>query len=185
MSPKTEPRVDQKRLAAELGVTDRRIRQLVEELILPPPDLDDGHDLALCRERYELYREGTDRDWADFMDCAEVGSKEAAALFKRALSDQATLADVKKASAAVQQDTARLHFLTACRSKSQEEKKLFHQLWDQQDDARLAQLISKTVEVMGATHIRNETTGALIPVIIGAHHDGDGPAARKRRPKAA
>jgi hypothetical protein len=45
--------VDTKRLAFELGVTVRRVRQMVEEFILPPPDQDKRHDLERCEKRYK------------------------------------------------------------------------------------------------------------------------------------
>ena len=44
--------VSQLELARDLNLTDRRIRQLVTERILPPAR-DEGHDLALSRERVE------------------------------------------------------------------------------------------------------------------------------------
>ena len=56
----------QKNLAKQLGLTDRRVRQLVEEKILPEPDEADGYDLEKCRARYDLYAHGDDVSWADF-----------------------------------------------------------------------------------------------------------------------
>jgi hypothetical protein len=48
---KTKKLVDHKELAGELGVTVRRVRQMLEEHILPP--LRDGrHDLERCERRH-------------------------------------------------------------------------------------------------------------------------------------
>ncbi len=59
--------VSQKELAKELGVTDRRVRQLVKERIIPAPR-DESYDLDLCRRRYRLYSGGSDREWEAAFD---------------------------------------------------------------------------------------------------------------------
>ena len=50
--------VTQRALAKALGVSDRRVRQLAADKILPPPR-GGLHDLALCKERFRVYRSST------------------------------------------------------------------------------------------------------------------------------
>ncbi|MBN6823994.1 hypothetical protein JRF84_31000 [Methylobacterium organophilum] len=50
--------VTQRALAKALGVSDRRVRQLAADKILPPPR-GGLHDLALCKERFRAYRSST------------------------------------------------------------------------------------------------------------------------------
>lgn len=48
--------VTQKELARTLNVTDRRIRQMEDEFILPPAGLDGRYDAELCAQRYAIFR---------------------------------------------------------------------------------------------------------------------------------
>lgn len=156
--------VNQQQLAAGLGVTDRRIRQLVEQRILPPADSEGCYDLATCRERYELYRSGNERDWSDFYRDAEAGIHETAAIFERAFADGATVADVKRASEAVSADMARAHFISAAKAKSQAEADLFKIIWDREEKHALGQLLYRGMELKGATAIVDDDTGEVIAV---------------------
>lgn len=166
MATKVSNRVNQQELAQELGVSDRRVRQMIDSFILPQPHHDDGgYDLALCRERYDLYRNGSPDDWSEFFDETIDLAKETEKLVDRALSDAGTLEDTKLASLRTQIDIARMHFITACQSKSQEERNFFHPLWRREEDRILGGLLYRSMELMGATHLRDDETGTVTRII--------------------
>ena len=152
--------------ASALGVSDRRVRQLIEQYIVPRPHHVDGHDIPLAVERYQLYRDGSQRDWDDFFDEAEAGTTEASALMTGAFEEGATLEDVKRASIAVQDDPARLHFLSACKSRSKAESDLFHGIWSKDEKEKLSHLLSRNMTLMGADRIVDDDTGAVIAVML-------------------
>lgn len=157
-------RVNQQSLAAELGVTDRRVRQLIEQRILPPADAEGRYDLAMCEERYRLYRNGSDRDWADFFADAEAGISETARVFERAFADDATPDDVTRAAIAVSEDLARAQFMSAAKAKSPAEAELFRIIWDREEKHALGQLLWRGMELKGATQIVDDDTGEVIAV---------------------
>ena len=92
--------VDTKRLARELGVTVRRVRQMVEEHILPPPNEDKKHDLERCQQRYRLYKYGTYDNWNTFYDEVEAAAKDMEKKFDSALKPGSTDEQIRAASAA-------------------------------------------------------------------------------------
>lgn len=47
----------------------------------------EGYDLAVCRERYDLYRNGSADDWDEFFDETIDLAKETEKVVDRALSD--------------------------------------------------------------------------------------------------
>jgi hypothetical protein len=141
---KDEQLVDTKKLASELGVTVRRVRQMVEEHILPPPR-DGKHDLARCERRYRLYKRGADADWNAFYDEVEEAAKDAAKKFERALKRPAGVPDdaaVIAAAVAHQRNVTDLRFLTACKSRSAAERKMFLDWWDREDDQAMGMLLA-------------------------------------------
>lgn len=154
--------VNQQGIAEGLGLTSRRVRQLVEEKILPPPNTDGGYDLALCRERYDLYRSGSDADWIRFYDDAEKELRATARLFQRACSKGAKLEDVTRASIAVQANTATMSFMTACKSPSKAEADFHHLIWQREEDRALGELVTQSMKLMGATKMVDEETGEVL-----------------------
>ncbi|MEH2503736.1 hypothetical protein V1290_002547 [Bradyrhizobium sp. AZCC 1578] len=155
--------VPQIELAKDLGLTDRRIRQLVEQRILPPAR-DEGHDLELSRQRYRLYSSGTDRDWEKCFDEAEDLARMAGELNDRAYEDNAGLEDIKAASIAIQRSTVLMSFITAAKSKSQSERELFWKIWDREEGQALGALFAHAMKLMGKTHLRTDE-GELIEII--------------------
>jgi hypothetical protein len=155
--------VSQIELARDLNLTDRRIRQLVTERILPPAR-DEGFDLELCRQRYGLYSSGSERDWALAFDAAEDLARNASDLNDRAFADGAAPADVTAASTAIQASTSMMNFLTASRSKSEAERALFWGLWDREERQALGALLARGMQLLGETHIRMDD-GELVEVI--------------------
>ena len=155
--------VSQIELARDLNLTDRRIRQLVDERILPPPR-DEGHDLELSRERYRLYSNGSDRDWERCFDEAEDAARLAGELNDRAFDGDAGLEDVKAASIAIQRSTVLMSFLTACKSKSDAERKVFWSFWDREEGQALSALLAHAMKLMGRTHLRTDD-GELIEMV--------------------
>jgi hypothetical protein len=160
----TTKRVSQIELARDLRVTDRRIRQMVDERLLPRPN-EDGHDLEICRSRYDLYRSGTSGDWESLFDEGVEQAKEAERLLEKAYADSAVLADVTAASTAVQASTATMCFITATKSKSQAEREMFWNLWEGQEKRAIQGLIVRMMEITGETHIRLNDTGELVEII--------------------
>jgi hypothetical protein len=184
----TKTRVNQQSLAQELGVSDRRVRQMVDSFVLPQPHHDDGgYDLALCRERYDLYRNGSPDDWSEFFDETIDLAKETEKLVDRALSDAGTLEDTKLASLRTQSDIARMHFITACRSHSQAEKDFFHPLWRREEDRMLGGLLYRSMELMGANRIVEEdgTVLATLPIYPDAPKASTKASSRRARRAAA
>jgi len=140
--------VGQQALARELGVTDRRVRQMVEGHILPEPR-DGLYDLGFCQDRYGLYREGTDRDWDRFFDQCEDLARESTELLRAALKPTSTLDMVTAASRAVQASYRDMRFMTAVRSKSDSERTLFFRVWEREETEAMALLLSRTCALMG------------------------------------
>lgn len=145
--PKAEMRVSQKDLAAALGVTTRRVRQMETEFILPPPR-DGTYDLGLCRERYQLYRTGTDRDWQAFYGEAEDAGRRTKRLMDAVEAPDATDADVRAASLAIQDLFATARFITACRSTTDAERAFIMPLWTQQENGALRVVMSRMFEII-------------------------------------
>jgi hypothetical protein len=186
----TKTRVNQIELAAELGLTDRRVRQLSKDCILPEPHHADGlFDLALCRERFELYRDGSDRDWEDFYRDLEDDTKKTKTLFERAISDAGTADDVRAASLAVQANGESFRFVTACKSKTSAERDMFLGIWKREEDQALGGLIYRATVIMGGDRIVDDdgTVLATLPIYpdVPKASVRKGPARRARRVAAA
>jgi hypothetical protein len=142
--------VSQIDLAKALRLTDRRIRQLVDERILPPA-LSDGHEFELCQHRYWLFASGTELEWDAEYSAAErlaVGAKVALDL---AMGPRASLADVSAAVAAITASTSSMAFLTGAKSKTDTERALFWGIWDREEEQALRALMARAIE-LGATH---------------------------------
>ena len=186
MTSKSSSRVDQKRLARELGVTDRRVRQLVDEFILPPAHHDDGlYDLALSHDRYDLYRGGTGSEWSSFYVETEHAMRQTEKLWAKAWANEATKADLLAASLALQADMARMKFIAACRSQSDAERQMFFTIWSGEEDRALKALLGRGMAILGKTSIVDDETGKEIARLLVPAPDTKDPPARKRRPKAA
>ncbi|TFW56256.1 hypothetical protein CT676_35960 [Bradyrhizobium sp. MOS001] len=147
--------VSQIELARDLNLNDRRVRQLVDERVLPPAR-PEGHDLELSRQRYRLFSSGSEREWDLCFDEAEDIARIAGELDKRAFEDDAGLEDVKAASIAIQRSTVLMSFLTACKSKSDAERKMFWNIWDREEGQALSALLAHAMKLMGKTHLRTD-----------------------------
>jgi hypothetical protein len=140
--------VDQRTLARELNVTDRRVRQMVEEFILP--DARDGlYDLDLCSGRYQLYRNGSERDWDRFFDQVLDDVQESSRLLDAALKPTSAMDAVTAASKAVQTTYRDMRFMTAVKSKTDSERELFFGLWKREEDNALRLLLSRACTLLG------------------------------------
>lgn len=155
--------VSQIALAKDLGLTDRRIRQLAELRILPTAR-DEGHDLELSRHRYRLYSNGSELDWEKCFNEAEELARVAGELNDKAYAEGAVVADVTIASRAIQASTSMMAFLTAAKSKTDSERKLFWGIWDREEHQALGALFVRAMELEGATHLRTDD-GELIEVV--------------------
>jgi hypothetical protein len=138
----------QKRLAAHFGVTGRRVRQLIEAHIFPSAR-DRHYDLAICRERYDLFRNKRDRTgWDDFYRSLEARIGKTEKLIGAALEPTSKAIQVREASRAVQDVFSDLRFITAVRSKSDAERELFLGLWCEREDAALGILLSRAAALI-------------------------------------
>ena len=109
----------QKDVAARLGLSDRRVRQLIASRILPEPGHEGLYDADECAVRYRLYTAGTDRDWSDFFDDLEADDKKLSALVEKATQPKASLDDIGMAGRAVLKLFGRLRFAMVVNEKSE------------------------------------------------------------------
>ena len=105
--------------------------------------------MELSRQRYRMYSSGSDREWDLCFDEAEDLARMAGELNDRAFEDDAGLEDVRAASIAIQRSTVMMNFLTACRSKSAPERKLFWNIWDREEGQALGALFAHGMKLMG------------------------------------
>ena len=133
--------VDTKRLARELGVTVRRVRQMVEEFILPPPNEDKRHDLERCAQRYRLYKYGTYDTWNSFYDELEGAATDMEKKFERGMRPGSTDAEIRAASTARRRVFEDMQFMAACMSKTAAERNMFLHLWEREYDEDMGGLI--------------------------------------------
>lgn len=162
---------------------------MVEEHILPPAHHADGtYDLDFCRDRYDLYRDGTDRDWAEFYEEADREIAAAQRASDRAFADDATTAHVTAASLAMQATLSTARFVAACRSKTDAERAFLFPIFQREEDDAIRNLLARGMQIMGAAQIVDDDTGEVIATCL-SHIDLKKPItqapARKRRPKAA
>jgi hypothetical protein len=135
--------INQKSLVRELGITARRVRQLVEAKILP--EAGEGiYDLAVCKEFYELYSRGSDRDWEDFEARILEDAAEVEKLSKIALRPRATFSQVVHAArASVQLWNAIRFCMAAARGVGDATKALTLRLVDYDERAFSGEVIAK------------------------------------------
>jgi hypothetical protein len=126
--------VDAKRVAKELGLTGRRVHQLVEELVLPPANNAKLFDLERCALRYKLFKHGRFDQWENFYDSVEQAAKDTAPKVERALQDDPTDEEISVALRAHLSLYSDMKFLAVCRSKTGAEKNLFLDLWQREED---------------------------------------------------
>lgn len=143
-------RVSQKRLARELGLTDRRVRQLEAEHILEPEsDWESGYDLAKCRERYGLYQRPDDRlAWNEFFDQFMRDGRSADAAAKKALAGGST-DDVRRAIRLNEELFSDWRFIDAVRAP-REAREFMHIVIDQMCKQQLGALMARGLELFCA-----------------------------------
>jgi hypothetical protein len=132
---------DARRVAKELGLTVRRVHQLVDELILPQPDNAKRYNLTLCELRYTLFKHGTQSQWEDFCDDVEAEASDTDAKVKIALADKRTDEQVDVAARMVMRHYSNMLFLATCRSKTPTEKNLFIDKFTRERDELMGGLI--------------------------------------------
>ena len=134
-----------KEVAAALGLTERRVRQLIASQILPEEGTDGGFDLPICETRYDLYHDGSAAEWAEFLDGLERDAKATEKLGQKALRTEATLADVQAASRALQRVFSATRFALAAnpREKSADVRAMMLRLVDYDERAAFAPLIAQ------------------------------------------
>jgi hypothetical protein len=132
---------DAKRVAKHLGLTVRRVHQLVDELILPQPDNAKRYDLSLCELRYALFKHGTQSQWEDFCDDVEAEAHDVETAVNIALADKRTDKQVDVAARMVMRHYSNMLFLATCRSKTAAEKNLYLDKFERERDELMGGLI--------------------------------------------
>jgi hypothetical protein len=141
--------VNQKGLAEELGLTDRRIRQMVAQHLLPEPWPELGYDLERCERYYGLYqRKDEPQAWIAFLRQIEEAAVTVQRLIDRALKPRGTKEQLKAASLALQALSADMRFVTAARSNGEGERSFFEQWWSEKEDQNMGLLLSRAVQIM-------------------------------------
>ncbi|WP_339033388.1 hypothetical protein WHZ78_16650 [Bradyrhizobium symbiodeficiens] len=133
-------------VARDLGLSPRRVRQLVDENVLPPAT-EGTLDADLCRRRYRLFTRDPTADWTHVYDDAIALARLSDQLMARALGPEAELPDVAEACLVVQNLMADLRFITAVKSNTQSERSLFLSAWARQEHDILAALIARAHEI--------------------------------------
>jgi hypothetical protein len=112
-----DDRHPQKIIAERLGLTGRRVRQLLAEHILPEPDNEGLYDWPTCAERYRLYSRGTDSDLLNFLDTVEERSRRLEDLVEKVSRPQATMEDMGLAGRETLWVFGALRFLTGVKTE--------------------------------------------------------------------
>lgn len=141
---KTPLRVNQKALAAALGLTDRRVRQMIEERLLPPPGADGLHDVARAQQRYALYQDDdrAGQAWEAFLSGLERRAGKVDLLVKKALKPQAGWQALREASTAAQDLFDDLAFVNAARGRSDGERTFVAMMWREKENDVLGALVT-------------------------------------------
>ena len=143
-------------LASELGVSPRRVRQLIAEGILPAARAG-AYDVQRCLERHELYLARHDgAAWEAFEDRLVRDARRAERLLAAALRPAAGWPQLRTASVATQRLFSDLSFMTRCRSKTPAERTLFLELWREREDRALGLLVARACELPGHRAIASE-----------------------------
>lgn len=148
--------VNQESVAAELGFTPRRVRQLVDEGVLSAP-VDGLHDIVEARRRYDLYRLARDGQtgtaaWAEALDELELLAREAeaaaAAAEKKASRDTA-----RNAAQAALRFTDWWRFVARCRSRTEEERQFVAGIIEANETALLSVAVTAGMKAASARSI--------------------------------
>ncbi|MBO6901185.1 MAG: hypothetical protein JJ864_07545 [Rhizobiaceae bacterium] len=143
-------RVDQKTLATELGVTARRVRQLVQAHLLPPANDEGVYDLDRCRRYFKLYSDKTPYEWAHFFRELRDESVRVERLVRKASSASATEAELARAGKAAAELFDALRFAIAAKSQSDAERTFMRLIFDRLEVETYGPLISRTFHLLAA-----------------------------------
>ena len=150
-------RVSQIDLARDLGLTDRRIRGLVDEKIIPAADDDGLFELTHCRRRYRLFTEKpSPAELEDFFAEVIRETREAQDLVDKALCEDAVIKDVAAAGAAIQANNATLDFLVAISARTQAEREMHWNIHKTFAMQTLAGLFARVAELTGIRRLRTD-----------------------------
>jgi hypothetical protein len=139
--------VSQKALALRLELTERRVRQMVDEKVLSEPR-NGRFDLALCLERYRLFRSKDPEAWADVLDRLGRDAAEFDELVTAALRPISKRAELTAASCAVQRLFSDLNFISAVKSRTDAERQFFWSVWCEKEDRLLGLLLGRAFEII-------------------------------------
>lgn len=151
--PKSVPT---KVLARELGLTERRVQQLVGDFVLPPPR-DGRHELERCREQYEAYRDPDGHALGVLDRRAIAEAAEAERLVERACAGGSSPEDITAASRAHQAAVASARALIVIGFRNNDPARHFALLdLERRDDEAMGALLER------AQHIMAERSGLTI-----------------------
>jgi hypothetical protein len=153
--------MNQLELSKALHMSDRRVRKMIEQHLLPEPDESGDFDGEECRRLYMLYRTGDEGSWDRFSAELERDSHEADRLLKIAISEGGTQADLERAGPAITKVFADLRFMIAAMpGAAPSARALIQRLIDADEGkaigallAKLERLTGKTVDLAARTHL--------------------------------
>jgi hypothetical protein len=142
--------MNQSELAAMLKVSDRRVRKMIEDHLLPEPDADGEFDGEECRSRHLLYRAGNEMAWAQFYDELERDAVEADRLMKVAVADTGSEADLGRAGSAISRLFADLRFsIAATPGQTTSARALAQRVLDADEGRMIGALLARLEQVTG------------------------------------
>lgn len=148
--------INQESVAAELGLTPRRVRQLVDEGVLSAP-VEGRYDLAEAKRRYGLYRGARDGQtsgaaWEDALDELEQFAQQAEAAAEAA-EKKPTQETARAAAQSALHFTGWWKFIARCRSKTEEERQFVAGIIEATETALLSIAVAAGMKAVGAKSI--------------------------------
>lgn len=151
-APDMTQRATVREVARDLGLSPRRVHQLVDENVLPPAT-EGTFDADLCRRRYGLFTRGASADWTHIYDDAVVLAKTSEDCVDRALGPTGTVVDIARACESVSALMSDLRFISAVKSNSQSERQLFLATWDREEARILGALLARAQILSAGTAV--------------------------------
>lgn len=138
-------------LARVLQITDRRVRQLEAEHIIPAVRQDGRYDLELAVERFALYRNGTPEDWRQFEAELEREAGAVSLLVNDGPQAARSRNEVQEASERLQALFAALRFSLMCHHRQDDfARQCMLEAFGRMENEGLGVLLGRAVEVLAA-----------------------------------
>lgn len=143
--------VTQKELARTLDVTDRRVRQMEAEHIIPPASRDGRYDADLCVERYAIFSSKRGDGLARLMAEVEHDAAHVDMLVNDPERAAGTREAVQDTSRRVQALFATLRFTVVCQHRADDfPRQAMLETLERRENEALGVLLGRAVEVLAA-----------------------------------